>query len=112
MSFDSWMGCAVLESISNEFHESDPTQWTEHRRSPGESRIQVGPPRGAVDLPETIGCMGHTTYGHFVECCAGEMLETMAERAKGLQRLGRKGADKIVQAIIDEYREENEESEG
>ena len=36
----------------------------------------------------------------------------MAERAKETPRLGRKGAEKIVQAVIDECREENEESEG
>ena len=110
--FDLWTGCAVLESIAAEYHETDPTQWTEHRRFPGESRIQIGPPKGLIDLPETIGCMGHTTYEHFVECCVGEMLATMAERAKSLERLGRKGAERLVQAVIDECREANEESDG
>ena len=90
--FDMWTGCAVLEAIPANYRETDPTQWTEHRRLPGESRIQIGPPRGTVDLPETIGCMGHSTYENFVECCAGEMLATMAERAKAVKRLGRKGA--------------------
>lgn len=112
ISFDLWTGCAVLEAIPVEFHETDPTQWTEHRRSPGESRIQVGPPKGAVDLLETVACMGHTTYAHYVECCVGAMLEAMAERAKELKRLGLKGAEKLVQAVIDDYREANQESDG
>ncbi|MGO8747307.1 MAG: hypothetical protein ACLQNE_15080 [Thermoguttaceae bacterium] len=112
MTFDLWTGCAVLESIPAEFHESDSTQWTEHRRLPGESRIQIGPPKGLIDLPETVASMGHSTYENYVECCAGEMLEAIAKKAKGLKRLGKKGAEKIVQAVIDECREENEESEG
>lgn len=112
IAFDLWTGCAVLEAIPSEFHETDPTQWTEHHRLPGEPRIQVGPPKGTVDLPETVASMGHGTYEHFVECCAGEMLEAVAERAKGMTRLGRKAAEKLVQAVIDEYREANEESDG
>lgn len=111
MVFDLWTGCAVLESISGEYHETDPTQWTEHRRADGEPRIQIGPPTTLIDLPETIGCMGHSTYEHFVEGCVGEMLEAMAERAKEARRLGRKGAEKIVQAVIDEYRDGNEEAD-
>jgi hypothetical protein len=55
--------------------------------------------------------MGHTTYEHFVECCVGEMLQTVAERATGMRRLGNKGAEKLVQAVIDERREANEESD-
>jgi hypothetical protein len=109
--FDMWTGCAVLESIPDEYHVTDPTQWTEHRRLPGESRIQIGPPRRGADLPDTIGCMGHTTYEHCVECCVGEMLAMMAERAKATKRLGHKGAGKLVQAVIDERRDANEESE-
>lgn len=111
MVFDIWTGCAVLESIPAEYHETDPTQWTEHRRQPGESRIQIGPPTTPIDLPETVGCMGHSTYEHFVECCVGKMLETMADMAKSMKRLGRKTAEKIIQTVIDEYRDGNEESE-
>ena len=109
--FDAWTGCAVLESIPAEYHETDPTQWTEHRRDAGESRIQLGPPKGQIDLPDTIGSMGHSTYEHFVECCVGEMLQTVAERAGGMRRLGSKGAEKLVQAVIDERREANKESD-
>ena len=110
MVFDMWTGCAVLESIPAEYHETDPTQWTEHRRQPGESRIQIGPPTGQIDLPETIGSMGDSTYEHYVECCVGEMLETMAEMARSMKRFGRKTAERIVQTVIDEYRDANEES--
>ena len=102
---DAWTACAVLESIPAEFHETDPTQWTEHRHRPGEA----GPSKGAIGLPETIGSMGHCTYEHFVECCIGEMLQNMAERAKELKRLGLKGAEKLVQSVIDESREANDE---
>lgn len=109
--FDMWTGCAVLDSISAEYHETDPTQWTEHRRAVGESRIQIGPPSSPIDLPETIGCMGHSTYENYVERCVGEMLQTMAEKAKEVRRLGHKGAEKIAQAVIDEYRDGNEESD-
>jgi hypothetical protein len=105
MVFDPWTACAVLESIPAECHETDPTQWTEHRRLPGESRIQIGPPAGPIDLPETIGCMGHSTYEHYVECCVGKMLETLAGKARPLKRLGQKAAEKLVQAVIDGYAE-------
>lgn len=103
--FDLWTACAVLESIPAEYHKTDPTQWTEHRRLPGESRVQIGPPAGLIDLPETVGSMGRSTYEHYVECCVGEMLETIADRARSMKRLGQKAAEKLVQTIIDEYPE-------
>jgi len=110
MVFDMWTACAVLDSIPAEYHETDPTQWTEHRRGAGESRIQIGPPTTPIDLPETIGCMGHATYENYVECCVGEILPAMARTARLLKRTG-KVAERVVQMVIDEYRDGNDETD-
>ena len=71
MTFDLWTGCAVLESIPAEFHESDSTQWIEHRRLPGESRIQVGPPKGSGRSPGDHRLHGPQHLRTFRRCCAG-----------------------------------------